>query len=97
LASCETKSATCIVLRVSGGCGNISATLAAKASALTRQSSRCYCAAPSPTDKSIPKSESGFFTLFEKLARIVVAGAEALRGLLQGGVVMVDNNNYRNS
>jgi uncharacterized protein len=29
--------------------------------------------------------EARFFTLFEKHARIVVAGAEALRGLLQGG------------
>ncbi len=32
----------------------------------------------------IPK-EARFFTLFEKHARIVVSGAEALRGLLQGG------------
>jgi hypothetical protein len=29
--------------------------------------------------------EERFFTLFEKHAGIVVAGAEALRGLLQGG------------
>jgi uncharacterized protein len=32
----------------------------------------------------MPKEER-FFTLFEKHAKIVVAGAEALRGLLQGG------------
>jgi len=32
----------------------------------------------------MPKEER-FFTLFEKHAAIVVAGAEALRGLLQGG------------
>jgi len=29
--------------------------------------------------------EAQFFALFEKHAGIVVAGAEALRGLLQGG------------
>ena len=32
----------------------------------------------------MPKEER-FFTLFEKHAKIVVAGAEALRDLLQGG------------
>jgi predicted phosphate transport protein (TIGR00153 family) len=32
----------------------------------------------------MPKEER-FFTLFEKHAKVVVAGAEALRGLLQGG------------
>jgi uncharacterized protein len=30
--------------------------------------------------------EARFFTLFEKHARIVVAGAEALRGLLRAGI-----------
>jgi uncharacterized protein len=37
----------------------------------------------------MPKEER-FFTLFEKHAEIVVAGAEALRGLLQGGDTIED-------
>jgi uncharacterized protein len=37
----------------------------------------------------MPKEER-FFTLFEKHAAIVVAGAEALRGLLQGGDTIED-------
>jgi uncharacterized protein len=37
----------------------------------------------------MPKEER-FFTLFEKHAAIVVAGAEALRGLLQGGETIED-------
>jgi uncharacterized protein len=37
----------------------------------------------------MPK-EARFFTLFEKHAAIVVAGAEALRGLLQGGETIED-------
>jgi uncharacterized protein len=37
----------------------------------------------------MPKEER-FFTLFEKHAAIVVAGAEALRGLLQGGDTVED-------
>ncbi len=37
----------------------------------------------------MPKEER-FFTLFEKHATIVVAGAEALRGLLQGGDTVED-------
>ena len=37
----------------------------------------------------MPKEER-FFTLFEKHAAIVVAGAEALRGLLQGGKTIED-------
>ena len=37
----------------------------------------------------MPKEER-FFTLFEKHAKIVVAGAEALRGLLQGGDTVED-------
>jgi hypothetical protein len=36
----------------------------------------------------MPKEER-FFTLFEKHAKIVVAGAEALRGLLQGGDTII--------
>ena len=35
--------------------------------------------------QSLMPKEERFFKLFEKHAAIVVAGAEALRGLLQGG------------
>lgn len=38
----------------------------------------------------MPK-EVRFFALFEKRATIVVAGAETLRGLLQGGNAIADD------
>ena len=40
--------------------------------------------------QSLMPKEERFFTLFEKHAAIVVAGAEALRGLLQGGETIED-------
>ncbi len=40
--------------------------------------------------QSLMPKEERFFTLFEKHATIVVAGAEALRGLLQGGNTIED-------